>query len=78
MKVFGQKLFAVNNYPTGVMYTFKFNNKYEVEVTENKRKNYYTATKFDNGKTLCYGSSSWLDREALTNYLSKIETLGEL
>ena len=75
MEMFGQDLFAVNKYPTGTVYTFRFDNNYKVEVTESK-KNYYTLSIFDKGKQICYDSASWLDETSLVDKLSKIKTLG--
>jgi len=75
MKVFEQDLFAVKNYPTGAVYTFRFNNNYKVEVTEIK-KDYYTMSVFDSEKKICHDLISWLDETSLVNKLSLIKTLG--
>ena len=75
MKYFGQDLFAVNNYPTGTVYTFRFDNNYKVEVTEIK-KDYYKMSVFDKEKIICHDLISWLDESSLVDKLSKIKTLG--
>lgn len=75
MEVFGQKLFSINKYPTGIIYTFRFDNNYKVEVTESK-KDYYTMSVFDSEKKICHDLISWLDESSLVNKLSKIKTLG--
>ena len=64
--MFGQDLFAVNKYPTGVIYTFRFDNNYKVEVTEIK-KDYYTLSVFDKEKKICHDLISWLDESSLVN-----------
>lgn len=73
--MFGQDLFAVNNYSTGTVYTFRFDNNYKVEVTKSKR-DYYTMSVFDREKKICH-ASSWLDTETLTKYLNNIKNLGD-
>jgi hypothetical protein len=75
MEMFGQDLFAVNKYPTGTIYTFRFNNNYKVEVTESK-KDYYTMSVFDSEKKICHDLISWLDESSLVDKLSKIKALG--
>jgi len=75
MEVFGQKLFSINKYPTGIIYTFRFDNNYKVEVTESK-KDYYTMSVFDSEKKICHDLISWLDESSLVNKLSIIKTLG--
>ena len=75
MEVFGQKLFSINKYPTGIIYTFRFDNNYKVEVTESK-KDYYTMSVFDKEKKICHYLISWLDESSLVDKLSKIKTLG--
>ena len=75
MEMFGQDLFAVNKYPTGIIYTFRFNNNYKVEVTESK-KDYYTMSVFDREKKICHDLISWLDESSLVDKLSKIKALG--
>ena len=75
MEVFGQKLFSINKYPTGIIYTFRFDNNYKVEVTEIK-KDYYKMSVFDREKRICHDLISWLDESSLVNKLSIIKTLG--
>ena len=75
MEVFGQKLFSINKYPTGIIYTFRFDNNYKVEVTESK-KDYYTMSVFDREKKICHDLISWLDESSLVDKLSKIKALG--
>jgi len=75
MEVFGQKLFSINKYPTGIIYTFRFDNNYKVEVTESK-KDYYTMSVFDSEKKICHDLISWLDESSLVDKLSIIKTLG--
>ena len=75
MEMFGQDLFAVNKYSTGIIYTFRFNNNYKVEVTEIK-KDYYTMSVFDSEKKICHDLISWLDETSPGNKLSIIKTLG--
>ena len=75
MEVFGQKLFSINKYPTGIIYTFRFDNNYKVEVTESK-KDYYTMSVFDKEKRICHDLIPWLDESSLVDKLSKIKTLG--
>ena len=75
MEMFGQDLFAVNKYSTGIIYTFRFNNNYKVEVTEIK-KDYYTMSVFDSEKKICHDLISWLDKSSLVAKLSIIKTLG--
>jgi hypothetical protein len=75
MEMFGQDLFAVNKYSTDIIYTFRFNNNYKVEVTEIK-KDYYTMSVFDSEKKICHDLISWLDESSLVDKLSKIKALG--
>ena len=75
MKYFGQDLFAINKYPTGTVYTFRFDNNYKVEVTESK-KDYYTMSVFDREKKICHDLISWLDESSLVDKLNIIKTLG--